>query len=182
MSHTDKLPPVLDVCCGTRSMWFTRADDRTLYLDNRCEEVVLTGRGQHPRRIAPDLQADFTRLPFPGDTFSLVVFDPPHVVRERAAGNLTKLYGCLTGDWRGMLRRGFAECFRVLKPEGTLIFKWAEAQIPLREILALTPEKPLFGHQSRAKTHWVAFLKASGFPAAQGVTCDSAPSAGLGEI
>ena len=28
--------------------------------------------------IAPDLLADFTDLPFPDNTFALVVFDPPH--------------------------------------------------------------------------------------------------------
>jgi hypothetical protein len=49
----------------------------------------------------------------------------------------------------------------VLKPGGTLIFKWAETEFPLREILALTPHKPLYGHRSgkASKTHWVAFCK-----------------------
>jgi hypothetical protein len=34
----------------------------------------------------------------------------------------------------------------------------------LREILALTPEKPLYGHRSgrRERTHWVAFIKGFG--------------------
>jgi hypothetical protein len=60
-----------------------------------------------------------------------------------------------------MLRAGFAECFRVLRPEGTLIFKWCAAEIPVSRILALTPERPLFGHKSgkNSKTHWIAFLK-----------------------
>lgn len=49
----------------------------------------------------------------------------------------------------------------MLKPNGTLIFKWCETQIPLKEILALTPEKPLYGHKGGQKsvTHWMAFLK-----------------------
>ena len=34
-----------------------------------------------------------------------------------------------------MLRKGFAECFRVLKPHGTLIFKWAESEYSLREVV-----------------------------------------------
>lgn len=53
------------------------------------------------------------------------------------------------------------ECRRVLKPGGTFIFKWCEHEIPLREILALTPHKPLYGHRTgaREKTHWVAFIK-----------------------
>jgi len=31
----------------------------------------------------------------------------------------------------------------------------------VREILALTPERPLYGHKSgkASKTHWIAFLK-----------------------
>ena len=63
--------------------------------------------------------------------------------------------------WKDDLRAGFAECFRVLRPEGTLIFKWSESDIPVREVLALTPMKPLYGHRSgkAGKTLWVAFMK-----------------------
>ena len=59
------------------------------------------------------------------------------------------------------ISRGFAECFRVLKPGGVLIFKWNEDQIKVPEILALTPEKPLFGHPTgrHGRTHWFTFLK-----------------------
>lgn len=57
--------------------------------------------------------------------------------------------------------RGFAECFRVLRPDGTLIFKWNEHEIPVSQILALTPHKPLFGQRcgKTAKTHWIVFMK-----------------------
>lgn len=60
-----------------------------------------------------------------------------------------------------MIRRGFAECFRVLGDGGFLVFKWNEVEIPLTRILALTPEKPLFGHKSGKtnQTHWVCFMK-----------------------
>ncbi len=39
--------------------------------------------------------------------------------------------------------------------------KWNETQIKVSEILALTDEKPLFGHPSgkRAATHWICFMK-----------------------
>ena len=62
-----------------------------------------------------------------------------------------------------MLKKGFSECFRILKPNGVLIFKWCEVQFPLKKILALTKEKPLFGHKSgkAMKTHWVVFIKNS---------------------
>jgi len=60
-----------------------------------------------------------------------------------------------------MLRDGFAECFRVLKPNGTLVFKWSEYEIPVREVLSLTSHKPLFGHRSgrQSMTHWIVFIK-----------------------
>jgi len=156
-------PPVLDACCGGRAMWFDRKDARAVYVDRRMETVteILPG-GNQKVVIDPDHLADFTDLPFPDNTFSLVVMDPPHVQRDEMLGNITKRYGCLNGDWRGMLRDGFAECFRVLRPEGVLIFKWSSVQFPLKEILPLAePHKPLFGHQSgkRMNTHWVAFMK-----------------------
>jgi len=67
----------------------------------------------------------------------------------------------LGDDWREDLAKGFAECFRVLKPGGVLIFKWNETQIKVTEVLALTPHKPLFGHPSgkRQNTHWMTFMK-----------------------
>ena len=47
---------------------------------------------------------------------------------------------------------------RVLKPDGVLVFKWSEHQVPLKDILALTDEKPLLGER-RGKTHWMIFIK-----------------------
>lgn len=144
-------------------MWFDKSDPRALFVDKRNESFRPTGVkfADKDVHVKPDVQADFKDLPFPDSSFSLVVFDPPHVVRESLLGNVTKYYGALPTDWKKELRGGFAECFRVLKPGGTLIFKWCESQMPIDEILALTPERPLFGHRSgkAAKTHWIAFMK-----------------------
>lgn len=160
------LPPVLDMCCGPRMMWFQKDDPRALFLDHRRETHVIDKGtrgtvGRSPIVVAPDIQADFTELPFPDCTFSMVVFDPPHIQREEAKGILTKKYGHLHGDWKQMLRDGFSEGFRVLRSGGTLIFKWAESDVAVSEILKLTPEKPLFGHKSgkQQRTHWIAFIK-----------------------
>jgi len=163
------LPPVLDACCGSRMFWFNKADPRAVFVDKRREthpiDIGTPGTvGRSPIVVNPDMLADFTELPFPDESFALVVFDPPHIERTAALGLLTKKYGHLTGDWREMLRRGFAECFRVLRAEGTLIFKWAESDYPVSEILKLTAEKPLFGHQSgkQSATHWICFFKGGG--------------------
>ncbi|ERT60374.1 hypothetical protein HMPREF1254_0699 [Prevotella sp. BV3P1] len=50
---------------------------------------------------------------------------------------------------------------RVLKPNGTLIFKWNEVQIPIRKIIDVIGCEPLFGHTTRrsSTTVWMAFMK-----------------------
>ena len=70
-------------------------------------------------------------------------------------------WGTPAESWRGDLRQGFAECFRVLASNGTLIFKWAEDQVKVREVLELAPHPPLFGHPTGRKglTHWMVFMK-----------------------
>ena len=159
-------PPVLDACCGSRMFWFDRKDDRAVFADNRVETHTLpdvsSAGGSRELVIAPDVVSDFTSMPFADATFALVVFDPPHLVRNGKESWMGKKYGTLTGDWRGMLRAGFSECFRVLRTHGTLVFKWNETDIPVSEILKLTTEKPLFGNRcgKTAKSHWLVFLKA----------------------
>jgi SAM-dependent methyltransferase len=164
-------PAVLDACCGPRMMWFDSADKRALFIDKRQEtyavDIGTPGTvGRAPIVVAPDVVADFTRMPFADETFSVVVFDPPHFAKQhggRLKGIMARKYGFLPVDWQETLRRGFQECFRVLKPRGLLVFKWAELYFTLSQVLELTPHKPLFGHRSgvRATTHWCVFLKES---------------------
>ncbi|WP_231130750.1 class I SAM-dependent methyltransferase [Granulibacter bethesdensis] len=104
---------------------------------------------------------DFRALPFSNCCFNLVVFDPPHLVKNGKSGWLAKKYGKLSPDWRDDIRAGFRECFRVLKPTGTLVFKWNEHEVAVSEILTLTNHKPLFGNRCgmAAKSHWIVFMK-----------------------
>lgn len=159
----------LDACCGTRMFWFDKSDCRCLFIDIRegirIVDVGTEGtKGRRPRIVKPDLVADFRQMPFANNSFWHVVFDPPHFTKKGLTGNGGTLgfnYGILNNDWRDDLAAGFKECFRVLKPFGTLIFKWCEAEIPLKEILSLVDQKPLYGHRSgkKAKTIWVSFVK-----------------------
>ena len=47
---------------------------------------------------------------------------------------------------------------RVLEPDGLLVFKWNEDQIPLSKILKTFETKPLLGDR-RGKTRWLIFMK-----------------------
>ena len=156
---------VLDACCGSRMFWFDREDERALFMDKRAESHVLRDKsskgGSRALIVDPDLKADFTALPFPDDHFPMVVFDPPHLLYNGRHGWMAKKYGKLEQDWREDLRKGFTECFRVLKPDGALIFKWNEQDVPVSEILSLTSMRPLFGNRcgKRSKSHWLVFMK-----------------------
>lgn len=149
---------VLDACCGSRMFWFDKTDPRALFLDKRSETVV--SRDGYDVVVNPDVIGNYANLPFPDETFSLVVFDPPHTYNG-VGSEMAKKYGRLEPGWREEIAAGFAECFRVLKPAGTLIFKWNEHRVKIDKILSMTPEKALFGHRSgaAAKTHWIVFMK-----------------------
>lgn len=169
--------PILDACCGGKMFYFDKNDDRVLFQDIRDIETTFCD-GRH-FEVHPDVQADFTDMPYPDESFSMVVFDPPHLLRNVGNSKFADIYGSLNtkatpagyqqikygalpnNDWRKLLKDGFTECFRVLKPGGFLIFKWNETDIKVAEVLKLTPERPIFGHISgkRANTHWICFMK-----------------------
>ena len=113
----------------------------------------------HIINVNPDVVADFRNIPFEDDSFHLVVFDPPHLIRAGKNSWMAKKYGKLDPlTWSDDIKQGFDECMRVLKPNGTLIFKWADVQVGTSQILKAIDYKPLFG-QKRQKTHWLVFMK-----------------------
>lgn len=152
--------PILDMCCGSRMFWFDRQDNRAIYSDIRVEKHILCdGRKLN---ITPDIIADFKSLPFPDNSFHQVVFDPPHLIRAGHNGWMFKKYGRLNKEsWKEDLAKGFSEAFRVLRPNGTLAFKWNETQIPTKQVLALTDQKPTIVQRvgKNDKTHWILFIK-----------------------
>ncbi|UWQ29924.1 hypothetical protein [Leisingera sp. M523] len=102
--------PVLDACCGSRMFWFDRKDDRAVFGDQRRETHTLKDKsskgGSRELIIDPDVMMDFRDMPFPAGTFSLVVFDPPHLIDCGPKSWLALKYGKLRNDWRKDLRAG----------------------------------------------------------------------------
>ena len=155
--------PILDPCCGSRMFYFDKQDDRVLFCDIRELDTTLADsgcpNGQRELHIHPDMLADFRDLPFEDESFPLVIFDPPHLRKAGEKSWLAQKYGTLPDfGWKEYLAQGLAECWRVLKPQGTLIFKWNEDQISLNKLLDIFPDRPVIGH-SRGKTIFVVFFK-----------------------
>ena len=147
---------ILDATCGSRMIWFDKHNPNVIYLDNReLETELCDGR---KLEIKPDIIGDFRSLPFPENSFKLVVFDPPHLLKAGEDSWLAKKYGLLGEDWENDIRQGFNECMRVLDEYGVLIFKWSEDQISTSKILKVISQEPLFGSR-RGKTIWLTFMK-----------------------
>jgi len=139
--------------------WFDKNNPDVLFADIRNEgHTLCDGRDL---QVKPDIVMDFRDMPFDDNTFQIVVFDPPHLNQLGKGSWMAKKYGVLEATWQNDLRLGFQECIRVLKPNGTLIFKWNETQIKVSEILKLIDLQPLFGHKSgkQSNTHWICFIK-----------------------
>lgn len=147
---------ILDACCGSKMFWFDKNHPDVLYQDIREEECEI-----HRKKVnvKPDVVADFRDMPYPDESFYHVVFDPPHLLSTGPNSIMRKQYGQLNLlTWQEDIKQGFQECMRVLKPYGTLVFKWSESQITVKEVLKLAPIKPLYGNR-RGDTHWIVFVK-----------------------
>lgn len=151
---------ILDPACGGRMFWFDKHDPRVLFGDCRDESWELCDGRRFD--VKPDQLMDYRHLPFPDDSFRLVVLDPPHIRHGGRTSYMVRKYGLLDEHgWPDDLTSMFAECFRVLEPTGILIFKWNETQIPVSQVLACTPQHPLFGNKQpkQTGTHWIVFMK-----------------------
>lgn len=150
---------ILDVCCGSKMFWYDKEESHTTYMDIRGEVLTYTDRDVvREVKINPDLVADFRDIPFADDSFDLVVFDPPHLIHVGDNSWLAKKYGKLDKNtWPQDLKLGFDECMRVLKPNGTMLFKWNENQIKIKDVFVVFEQQPILGDK-RSKTRWSVFV------------------------
>ena len=158
---------ILDACCGGRMFWFNKKHPNAIYIDKRiAPKGHVADRPNHT--VDPDFVMDFRSLNFKDSSFSLVVFDPPHFMSMSEKSWLAKKYGKLDPKtWREDIKKGFDECWRVLKDGGVLVIKWSEdlghpsRSISTTEFIKVVGRVPLFGHRTGAKsnTHWLCFMK-----------------------
>ncbi len=156
------MKPILDACCGGKMFHTDKQNPAVMFMDIRREPPTkLSNRAIFS--VEPDIVGDFTQIHFLDNTFSMVIFDPPHL-RCGKKSFLFKKYGTLDKNWKETLRKGFNECFRVLRPQGTLIFKWSDGYKPLEDVLQLAPAQPIIVHSTpsqsgKKKTHFCVFMK-----------------------
>lgn len=149
--------PILDACCGGRMFHFDKHNPNVCFMD--CRTTYERLESGHVIDVNPDIVGDFRDMPFADQTFNLVIFDPPHLLNAGQNSWLRKKYGALNKDtWQADITAGFNECWRVLSPGGTLVFKWNDDQIALPKLLPLFHQTPIVG-QKRQKTHWLVFYK-----------------------
>lgn len=151
---------ILDACCGSKMFWYDKHEPHTTYIDNRSEVGQFKDR-DYIRNVVvdPDIIGDFRKLPFDENEFDLVIFDPPHLINAGDKSWLKIKYGLLPkDDWQSYISYGFAECMRVLKPTGTLLFKWSSDQISFSDVFKAIGQKPILGDR-RGKTRWSVFIK-----------------------
>lgn len=112
----------------------------------------------------PHIQASFECLPFPDNTFTLILYDPPFLVDRRSIsghdyrrryfkdytvqeksgyagtpGNIGQKFGAwpTRPALRKQLFRSFTELKRILHPDGQIIFKWTDSDASLKWALSL---------------------------------------------
>jgi SAM-dependent methyltransferase len=152
-------PQILDACCGGRMWWWDKAHPLATYMD-----ISERPKGSVDHRpnweCRPDTIGDFRSMPFADESFQLVLFDPPHIVRPNPSGRIVATFGALSPETeQDDLRRGFAECWRVLVAGGTLVFKWGAGSID--RVKPHFPASPIVATRSPrgGQTRWFIFYK-----------------------
>lgn len=165
---------ILDATCGGRTIWDStnKKNPNVLYIDIRQELDPAFARAPHHKtaifNVDPDEIQDFRNLPYPDNSFKLIIWDPPHIVKKNGqkqlTGLITKRYGALNAEtWRYDLKKGFEELWRILDIDGTLVFKFHDGSIKHEDVLKLFHTRPLFGTTTAKKNHnttrWFCFMK-----------------------
>lgn len=153
---------ILDACCGGRMFWHNKNHPNAIYQDIRKDILPLKEQYGMNFTVEPDVIGDFRNMSFKDKSFKMVIFNPPHL-RLNTTSWMAKKYGTIKDmDLNEDLGKGFKECWRVLDDFGTLIFKWNDQSVDIKEIKPLFPTEPIIFNRIGTKgksTYWFVFMK-----------------------
>lgn len=137
---------ILDMSAGNRAMWFDKNNPLVTFLDKRAE-------------VNPTVVCNTVSIPPEvGDSFDLVVFDPPHE-NTGANGHITKCYGHSTrAEIIETIKGSGREAHRISKDNALMAFKWNDHAYTLDKVLELLAPywTPLFGSHMRNRRGMIA--------------------------
>ncbi len=70
---------ILDACCGAKMFWYEKKLPFVTFQDIRAG--IKEYSGGRKIRIEPNHVGNVTSMDFADETFDLVIFDPPHMIR-----------------------------------------------------------------------------------------------------
>lgn len=154
---------ILDATCGSKGIWYQKNHPYVTFMDKR-KGYFFYQYPNSPKKkeyhIEPDVVSEWKDAPWTNNTFDMIIFDPPHIIKNSEKGILSTKYTQLKPDtWRNDLRIGFKKLFDILKPDGIFILKWSECSAKKEEIFKLIPYRPLFGSRTGTNNHWICFIK-----------------------
>lgn len=119
--------------------------------------------------VAPDIVGDFTSIKFPDNTFKMVVFGPPHLLRNTGKSKFADMYGSLSekaaptgyqqikygalySDWKDMPRGSYRK-YRIRSYDANDLYSdWKESASVYRALSATVPSilSPIGGYYETA--------------------------------
>jgi len=164
------MKPILDATAGNRAMWPNKKPPFVVFMDR--EKNLY---------ISPDIFGDWRYLPFRDNSFSCVLYDPPHARfgyssvhtdpkgwNEPRIENGRKIggtyWGTLETGWAGVFYKAQKEFNRVSE---RLCFKWNTSQYSLERVLnlfdswvvAMAKEYNTNMRRGKSETHWVTMVR-----------------------
>jgi ubiquinone/menaquinone biosynthesis C-methylase UbiE len=121
---------ILDATCGAKLMYkglheaFNQGE--LVFMDIREGDFPTFGRRKQGETITvqPDKVGCITSIPWPDESFSMVIVDPPHAGRWGKNSFMAALYGSWDRDtFVRRFHKANDELYRVLKPGGVLLLK-----------------------------------------------------------
>ena len=95
---------ILDATCGPKGMWYQKNHPYVTFMDKRDGKQYHMSKSGNKTvyDVKPDVISEWKDAPFPDESFDMVVFDPPHIIRrETTKSSMITEYGSLAPDtWR----------------------------------------------------------------------------------